>query len=130
MDTNFLQRLIFNADGHIPTVIQDATTNRVLTVCYLNDLALQKTLEEGYVYVYRRSLAKLMMKGEVSGHTQKVRSIEVDCEGKSLLIRIDQKVAGCHKGYFSCFFEAYDRVAKHFSIGEKQVFDPAKTYSK
>ncbi len=130
MESNFLSRLTFNADGHIPAVIQDFKSGRVLTLCYLNDLALNKTLEEGYVYVYRRSLAKLMMKGETSGHTQKVRSIELDCEGKSLLIRVEQKVAGCHKGYFSCYFEAYDPKAKTSKIGEERVFDPAKTYSK
>ncbi len=125
--SDLIGRLQFNADGHVPAVIQDAQSGDVLTLCYMNKAALEKTLEAGYVYVYRRSLGKLMLKGETSGHTQKVRSVHLDCEGKSLLIRIDQKVAGCHKGYFSCYFEGFD-PKKGFSVTAKRVFDPDAVY--
>ena len=127
MTENILKRLKFNSDGHVPTVIQDAQTQRVLTLCYLNEAAILKTLEEGFVYVYRRSLGKLMQKGETSGHTQKVRSIHIDCEGKSMLIQVDQKVAGCHKGYFSCYFEGFDQKSG-WKITEKIVFNPNEAY--
>lgn len=117
----------FNADGHVPSIIQDAKTQKVLTLCYLNDAALRATLETGFVHVFRRSQNKLMKKGETSGHTQAVREMRLDCEGKSLLLVIDQKVAGCHKGFFSCYFE---RVGADGSkeITEKLVFDPGKVY--
>ena len=127
MFDDLIKRITFNADGHVPAIIQDAASKKVLTLCYMNEAALKKTIEAGTVYVYRRSLGKLMMKGETSGHTQRVRAIRLDCDGKSLLIEIDQKVAGCHKGYFSCYFEQYDAKRK-FKITDKKVFDPSKVY--
>src|SRR3989338_7867421 len=101
---NILATITFNEQGLIPAVIQDAKSKQVLTLCYLNREALEKTLTEGEVYVFRRSAGRLMKKGEASGHTQRVRALSVDCEGKSLLIEVSQKVAACHAGYFTCYF--------------------------
>ncbi len=117
----------FNADGHLPSIIQDAKTQKVLTLCYMNELALRATLETGFVHVFRRSQNKLMKKGETSGHTQAVREFRVDCEGKSALFLIDQKVAGCHKGYFSCYFEKVGKDGKR-EVTETLVFNPEKVY--
>ena len=86
--------LKFDAQGLIPAIIQDANSRQVLTLCYLNETALQATLETGFIHVFRRSQNKLMKKGETSGHTQAVREFRADCEGKSVLFLIDQKVAG------------------------------------
>lgn len=115
------------ASGLVPAIIQDAATSKVLTLCYLNEIALKATLETGFIHLFRRSENKLMKKGETSGHTQAVREFRVDCEGKSLLFLIDQKVAGCHKGYFSCYFEAVaaDGTKK---VTASLVFDPKKVY--
>lgn len=109
MELKFEEMLVFNDQGLIPAVIQDDKSGQVLTLCYMNADALRKTLETGFVHVFRRSAGRLMMKGETSGHTQSVRSIFIDCEGKSLLIRVDQKVAACHKNYFTCYFREVDR---------------------
>ena len=68
-----------------------------------------------------------MKKGETSGHTQAVRDFRVDCEGKSLLFLVDQKVAGCHKGYFSCYFERLDADGNR-AVTESRVFDPKNVY--
>ena len=119
--------LKFDAQGLIPAIIQDAKTENVLTLCYLNEIALKATLETGYVHLFRRSQNKLMKKGETSGHTQAVREIRPDCEGKSLLILIDQKVAGCHKGYFSCYFEKITAEGER-QITDTLIFDPKKVY--
>ncbi len=121
------ERLKFNADGHIPAIIQDQETGKVLTLCYMTAEALKKTLQERYVYVYRRSLGKLMKKGETSGHVQEVKTVAPDCDGKSLLIQIKHHVAGCHKGYFSCYFEEFDAQG-NFVIRDERVFDPDKVY--
>jgi phosphoribosyl-AMP cyclohydrolase len=117
----------FDAQGLIPAIIQDRQTKAVLTLCYMNEIALQATLEHGFIHLFRRSQNKLMKKGETSGHTQAVREFRVDCEGKSLLFVIDQKVAGCHKGYFSCYFERVEADGKR-TVTEPLVFDPAKVY--
>ena len=120
-------QLKFAADGLIPAIIQDAKTQKVLTLCYMNDIALKATLENGFIYLFRRSQNKLMKKGETSGHTQAVKEFRIDCEGKSLLFVIEQKVAGCHKGYFSCYFEKIDNDGSK-KITDTLVFDPQKVY--
>ncbi|MFH1753979.1 MAG: phosphoribosyl-AMP cyclohydrolase [Candidatus Omnitrophota bacterium] len=114
-------------DGLIPAIIQDVEKNKVLTLCYMNKDALEKTLKEGKVYVFRRSKNALMLKGGTSGHIQLVRSISVDCEGNSLLIMVEQKTAACHAGYFTCYFR---KVSKDGSLKvvEKMVFDPENVY--
>ena len=117
----------FASDGLVPAIIQDVKTQKVLTLCYLNDTALRATLETGFIHLFRRSQNKLMKKGETSGHTQAVREFRVDCEGKSLLLLIDQKVAGCHKGYFSCYFEKIEADGTR-RIADVPVFDPKKVY--
>ncbi|MBI2843717.1 MAG: phosphoribosyl-AMP cyclohydrolase [Armatimonadetes bacterium] len=108
--------LVFSDQGLIPAVIQDDHSGAVLTLCYMNNDALEKTLQTGLVHVFRRSAGRLMMKGETSGHTQTVKSVSIDCEGKSLVIRVDQKVAACHKNYFTCYFREYD-----IATGEVEV---------
>lgn len=119
--------LTFDSKGLIPAIIQDAKTQKVLTLCYMNETALRATLEKGFITLFRRSQNKLMMKGETSGYTQAVKEFRVDCEGRSLLFLVDQKVAGCHKGYFSCYFEKVgDDGAK--KITDPRVFDPEKVY--
>ena len=120
-------RLKFAADGLIPAIIQDAKTQKVLTLCYLNDVALKATLETGFIHLFRRSQNKLMKKGETSGHTQAVREFRVDCEGKSLLFVVDQKVAGCHRGYLSCYFEKFESDGTR-KITDALIFDPKKVY--
>lgn len=116
-------------DGLIPAVIQDADDKKVLTLCYMNRDALEKTLKEGKVYVFRRSKNALMLKGETSGHIQIVKSVCVDCEGNSLLIKVQQNTAACHAGYFTCYFREFSKDGS-FKVIEKKVFDPDNVYKK
>jgi phosphoribosyl-AMP cyclohydrolase len=119
--------LKFDKKGLIPAIIQDAKSKKVLTLCYMNSEALDKTLKEGKIYVFRRSKGKLMLKGETSGHIQIVKELYIDCESNSLLFLVEQKMAACHAGYFTCY---YRRVNKNggLEITEKQVFNPQKVY--
>src|SRR3989338_5223716 len=98
------EKIKFDESGLIPSVIQDEKYGRVLTLCYMNREALEKTIETGKIHVFRRSKGKLMMKGETSGAIQKVKSIYIDCEGNSLLFEVEQKMGACHEGYLSCYF--------------------------
>ncbi len=122
-----LSLLNFDKKGLIPAVIQDAKTNKVLTLCYMNREALKKTFAEKRVHVYRRSKGKLMMKGQRSGCIQRVREVYRDCEGNSLLFRVDQTRGACHKGYFTCFFRRTNKAGSVKVMG-KRVFDPRKVY--
>jgi phosphoribosyl-AMP cyclohydrolase len=123
------ENLKFDEKGLIPAVIQDVKKNQVLTLCYMTKEALEKTMREGKVYVFRRSRNELMIKGGTSGHIQIVKSICADCEGKSLLIKIEQKVAGCHAGYFTCYYRKMEKDGS-MKVIEKKVFDPDKVYKK
>jgi phosphoribosyl-AMP cyclohydrolase len=119
--------LRWDAQGLIPTIIQDAATRQVLTLCYLNRAALAKSLKTGTVYLYRRSQRRLMQKGETSGHIQLIREVRVDCEGKSLLLLVQQRVAACHAGYFTCYFRRRSRSGRLITVG-RRVFDPHAVY--
>ena len=126
--TEIFKNIKFDDKALIPAVIQDERSKVVLTLCYMNRDALEKTIKEGKVYVYRRSMARLMMKGETSGCIQKVKSIYIDCEENSLLIKVRQVKAACHEGYFSCYFRKMDRSGR-IKIVEKRIFDPKKIYN-
>ncbi|MFQ5964456.1 MAG: phosphoribosyl-AMP cyclohydrolase [Candidatus Scalinduaceae bacterium] len=123
-----LNNLKFNDKGLIPAIIVDMIDNRVLTLCYMNQTALEKTIETGKVYVFRRSKNRLMLKGETSGHIQLVKEVFLDCEGNSLVIKVEQNVAACHEGYRSCYFRKYNEKTDNVEIVEKRIFDPEKIY--
>lgn len=105
---NILEMVKYNADGLIPAVTQDIRTDEVLMLAYMNEESLRKTIETGKVHYYSRSRRKLWLKGETSGHFQQVRSISVDCDGDTLLLKVEQKGAACHTGHRSCFFTRLD----------------------
>lgn len=122
-----LENLRFDEKGLIPAIIQDEISGEVLTLCYMNKEALEKTIREGKVYVYRRSKGKLMMKGQTSGCVQNVKRMSLDCEGNSLLFGVEQVKAGCHEGYFSCYYREFDKDGNVTVIAER-IFDPKKVY--
>ena len=98
------KELKFDDRGLIPVVTQDCRTDEVLMVAYMNREALDKTLETGTVHYWSRSRSKLWLKGETSGHFQKLRSISIDCDGDALLVKAEQTGAACHTGHHSCFY--------------------------
>ncbi|MDD4956176.1 MAG: phosphoribosyl-AMP cyclohydrolase [Candidatus Omnitrophica bacterium] len=123
------EQLNFDEKGLIPAIIQDADTGKVLTLCYMDREALERTLEVGKIHVYRRSKGRVMIKGETSGCEQDVREVFVDCANNSLLFKVDQHRAACHKGYFTCYFEKV-RSDGTRTVSEERVFDPKEVYGK
>jgi len=120
--------LKFDRQGLIPAVIQDDTTNEVLLVAFMNEEALQRTRETGYAHFFSRSRNKIWRKGEQSGNVQQVRSIFLNCEENSLLIRVVQHGgAACHDGYKSCYYRRLLPNDTYQTIAER-VFDPAEVY--
>ena len=115
----------WDAHGLIPVVVQDRQTRDVVMVAYMNAEALELTLKTKKAHYYSRSRKKLWLKGETSGHFQEVRSINLDCDGDTLLLTVDQKVAACHTGYFSCFYRTWKDG--WIEVGEK-VFDEHAVY--
>jgi phosphoribosyl-AMP cyclohydrolase / phosphoribosyl-ATP pyrophosphohydrolase len=93
----------FGADGLVPVVTQESRSGDVLMVAYANREALERTAATGQAYYYSRSRAALWRKGESSGHVQSVREIRLDCDGDSVLYRVDQSGPACHTGSPTCF---------------------------
>ncbi|MBR6026372.1 MAG: phosphoribosyl-AMP cyclohydrolase [Neisseriaceae bacterium] len=95
----------FNQDGLLCTVVQDVDTKSVLMVAWMNKEALNQTIKTGLAHYYSRSRQKQWLKGEESGHLQKVHSLHIDCDGDTLLLQVEQ-VGGiaCHTGHQSCFY--------------------------
>lgn len=105
IDTSrFISAVRFDADGLVPAVAQDAESGEVLMVAWMSRESLERTLETGEVTYYSRSRGTLWRKGETSGHIQTLRTAAVDCDGDTLLMRVDQVGAACHTGERSCFF--------------------------
>lgn len=94
----------FDARGLVPAIAQDAKTGRVLMLAYMNQESIRKTLETGYATYFSRSRQQLWMKGETSGHTQKVLAMRYDCDGDTILLTVDQIGPACHTGSTTCFF--------------------------
>ena len=92
-------------EGLIPAIIQDADTQKVLMLGYMNEEALQKTQQEGRVTFYSRSKQRLWTKGESSGNYLEVKDIRIDCDNDTLLIKVNPSGPVCHTGADTCFSE-------------------------
>jgi phosphoribosyl-AMP cyclohydrolase len=115
----------WDAHGLVPVVVQDEGTRDVVMVAYMNAEALELTRKTGRAHYYSRSRKTLWLKGETSGHYQEVRGLYLDCDGDTLLLVVDQKVAACHTGYWSCFHRTWREG--WIRVGEK-VFDEKAVY--
>jgi len=87
----------------IPAIAQDVATGEVLMLAYMNQESLAITIESGRATYWSRSRSELWEKGATSGHTQKVLSISIDCDGDALLLKVEQVGAACHTGDRTCF---------------------------
>ena len=96
--------LKWNDAGLIPAIAQDAATGEVLMLAWMNQESLRLTLESGFATYYSRSRQQLWLKGETSGHTQRVIRLSYDCDADSILMQVDQTGPACHTGARSCFF--------------------------
>ncbi len=93
----------FDENGLIPAIIQDAQTNEVLTLAYMNRESLEKSIEKGLSCFWSRSRQELWLKGETSGNYQHIRSITSDCDDDALLVKVCPDGPACHTGSVSCF---------------------------
>ena len=91
------------SEGLIPAIIQDANTGQILMLAYMNLEAVHRTLDEGRVTYWSRSRSEYWRKGDTSGNTQRLVSMSLDCDGDTLLVKVDQTGVACHTGSRSCF---------------------------
>lgn len=96
----------FDATGLIPAIAQQHDSGEVLTLAWMNREALAETLVTGNVTYWSRGRRKLWRKGEMSGQTQRLVELRLDCDGDAILLLVDQFGVACHTGRRSCFFRA------------------------
>lgn len=134
-------------DNLIPVITQDATTNEVLMLAYMNQEALELTIKTNYAHYFSRSKQRIWKKGESSNHLQEIVEILVDCDNDTLLLKVNQEGVACHTGRKSCFFtnlttnetisdvevdtrNAYGVIdTLYHTIQEKKNDDPSKSYT-
>lgn len=134
-------------DGLIPVVTQEASTNEVLMLAYMDKEALSLTLESNIAHYFSRSKQRIWKKGESSGHTQEIVDIMLDCDNDTILLKVNQTGVACHTGRKSCFFtsmktneiisdvqvdttQAYGVIdTLYHTILEKKNDDPEKSYT-
>lgn len=99
-----LAAITFNADGLVPAIAQAHDSGEVLMMAWMNEEAVAETLRTGRVCYYSRSRRGLWRKGESSGQVQILKSFLVDCDGDTLLLKVEQQGVACHTGHRSCFY--------------------------
>ncbi len=104
-----LSEIKFDLNGLVPAVVQDAETNEVLMMAYMNRESFQLTLEKGETYFWSRSRRELWHKGATSGNIQHVVEVRVDCDADTLLIRVQPAGPACHTGNRTCFYRSLSR---------------------
>lgn len=123
---SLINNLKFDRSALIPAVIQDYKSNEVLMVAYMNKESLNKTIKTKKTHFFSRSRKKLWLKGERSGHIQKVKAIFVDCDKDCLLLKVEQLGGACHTGYRSCFYRK--AAGGKLKLTGKKAFNPNKVY--
>ena len=145
---NIIDKVDFaKQDGLIPVITQDYTTNEVLMLAYMDKEALELTINTNYAHYFSRSKQRIWKKGESSNHTQEIKSISIDCDNDTILLKVNQNGVACHTGRKSCFFtdlttntisseveidttSAYGVIdTLYHTIQEKKNDDPKKSYT-
>ncbi|WP_119458485.1 phosphoribosyl-AMP cyclohydrolase [Rhodospirillaceae bacterium SYSU D60014] len=121
-----LDSITFDGNGLVPAIAQQHDSGEILMLAWMNAEAIAETLRTGRVCYWSRSRRRLWRKGETSGQTQQLLELLVDCDGDTLLLKVDQTGVACHTGRRSCFFRAW-RDGRLETIAEVAV-DPATLY--
>lgn len=117
--------------GLIPAIAQCAESGTVLMMAWMNKEAYEETLRTGHAVYFSRSRNELWRKGEESGNVQRVKSIFVDCDADTLLLKVEQLGgAACHEGYQSCFFRQLDTQGQVAATVGIRLFNPQDVYKK
>lgn len=138
----------WNAEGLVPAIVQDAQSKEVLMLAYMNEESLKLSQETGYTWFWSRSRNELWNKGATSGHKQRIISMDYDCDGDTLLVKVQQIGPACHTGSYSCFthslavegadearqaYEGADRFAMlgqlETTIAQRYAERPENTYT-
>ncbi len=126
-DTTLLGQVRWNEQGLVPAIAQDAESGEVLMMAWMNREALSTTVAEGRAVYYSRSRQALWRKGESSGHVQVLHDIRLDCDGDTILLKVEQ-IGGiaCHTGRRHCFMHTWSDG--HWQVSDPVLKDPKDIY--
>jgi phosphoribosyl-AMP cyclohydrolase len=129
MSDIWLNKINWSDDGLVQVVTQEAVSNKILMVAWMNRTALKFTVQTGEAHYWSRSRKKLWHKGEESGHVQKIKEIRLDCDDDVLLLLVEQ-VGGisCHTGRHNCFFNKLEDG--QWVVVDPVIKNPEEIYSK
>ena len=127
LDTS-LSQLKYNQDGLIPAIAQQHDTGEVLMMAWMNRQSIEESLQTGQVCYWSRSRNSYWRKGESSGNQQKLITMAADCDGDTLLLKVEQIGAACHTGRRDCFYNEIDQDG--LIINSAPIQDPNQLYSK
>jgi len=122
-----LERLTYNEDGLIPAIAQQHDSGEVLMMAWMNAASIEETLQTGRVCYWSRSRQAYWRKGESSGQVQQLKSMAFDCDGDTILLKVDQTGPACHTGRRSCFFHSVD--GEQVVIDSDPLIDPETLYN-
>jgi phosphoribosyl-AMP cyclohydrolase len=126
-----LDEIKFNLDGLIPAIAQDAATNEILMMAWMNKESLRATVETKRATYWSRSRQKFWVKGEESGNIQEVQSIHIDCDADVVLLKVRQVGgAACHTGHRTCFYREIVDGGNNFKESGEILFDPKLVYKR
>ena len=108
MQSSLIDEVRFDERGLVPAIVQAAATGEVLMLAYMSRESLVKTIETGETWFWSRSRGELWHKGATSGNTQRIVAIAVDCDGDTLLVKVEPQGPACHTGAPTCFFRSFD----------------------
>ena len=105
MSESWFDEVVFDAEGLVAVVVQEASTEKLLMLAWMNREALAETVRSGRAVYWSRSRKRLWRKGEESGHAQLIKQVRLDCDGDAIVLEV-QQVGGiaCHTGHSRCFF--------------------------
>ena len=128
---NWIDEVVFDADGLIPAIAQDGQSGRILMVAWMNREALQETVDTRRAVYWSRSRKRLWRKGEESGNTQQVSAVRLDCDGDVILLTVEQAGGvACHTGRESCFFRKLTQTdgLAEWKVTDAVLKDPETMY--
>jgi phosphoribosyl-AMP cyclohydrolase len=123
-----LGELPWNADGLLPAIAQQFDSGEVLMLAWMNQESLAETLDTGRVCYWSRSRRALWRKGETSGQVQSLKELRFDCDGDTILVKVDQTGPACHTGRRDCFYNLVD--GDRLVVDKAVLLDPLELYHK
>ncbi len=117
-----INNIVFDKDGLIPAIVQDDRTGSVLMLAYMNEEALEKTIETKETWFFSRSRQELWNKGATSGNRQTVKRLYFDCDQDAILVQVDPQGPACHTGEVTCFYKkAFEAESSNREVVQEVV---------